>query len=615
MIRLLIFVIFVLALGAGFAWLADRPGDVVITWQGQQIEMSLMVAVALCVALIAAIFVALWLVRTIWRSPHLVRRHIRTRKRDRGYQALSTGLIAAGAGDAVTARRMNKRTQGLLSPRQEPLIHLLEAQTALIEGDHAAARAKFESMAEDPETRDLALRGLYLEARRLGEEEAARHYAERAVESAPQLPWAAQASLEFRSREGDWDGALRLLEKQRMARVVKREEADRKKAVLLTARAMQRIDGDSHGARDDALEAVRLAPDLVPAAVTAARALFREDNLRKGSKILEKAWKTSPHPEIAETYVRARIGDSVLDRLKRAEKLEALKPNHVESLLAVAHAALDAHQPKRARAKAEAAARQESREGTYLLLADIEETETGDQGRVRHWLSQAVRAGRNPAWTADGYVSERWAPISPVTGKLDAFAWRVPLSRLAAPLENVEVRESQAEIAIRTLPPVRPGESLPAGKQDKTAIALDAEVVDADMRPGSVTEVAAAADGSEAATDSRPAGGAGKAQPEARKGPRLAAQEELAAAEAEKQPVRPKEAEADAPLKPAMAEPAEEGADGQVKPDGRPPLNGENVPPASRARSQDVAHRRPPDDPGVDADEPAPAGRPRFRLF
>ena len=249
-----------------------------------------------------------------------------------------------------------------------------------------------------------------------------------------------------------------------MARVVRREEADRKKAVLLTARAMQRIDGDSHGARDDALEAVRLAPDLVPAAVTAARALFREDNLRKGSKILEKAWKAKPHPEIAETYVRARIGDSVLDRLKRAEKLEALKPNHIESLLAVAHAALDAQQFERAREKAEAAARQESREGIYLLLADIEEAETGDQGRVRHWLSQAVRAGRDPAWTADGYVSEKWAPISPVTGKLDAFAWRVPLSQLAGPVEEAEARDNQAEIAIRTLPPVR-SRRKPAGRR------------------------------------------------------------------------------------------------------------------------------------------------------
>lgn len=599
MIRLLIFVVFVLALGAGFAWLADRPGDVAITWQGQQIETSLMVAVAFVVALIAAILILWWLARTLWTSPAMVRRHFRARKRDRGYQALSTGLIAAGAGDAVTARKMNKRTKGLLNPRQEPLIHLLEAQTALIEGDHAAARAKFESMAEDPETRDLALRGLYLEARRLGEEEAARHFAERAVDSAPQLPWAAQASLEFRSREGDWDGALRLLEKQRMARVVKRGEADRKKAVLLTARAMRRIDGDSHGARDDALEAVRLAPDLVPAAVTAAKALFREDNLRKGSKILEKAWKAEPHPEIAETYVRARIGDSVLDRLKRAEKLEALKPNHIESLLAVAHAALDAQQFERARAKAEAAARQESREGIYLLLADIEEAETGDQGRVRHWLSQAVRAGRDPAWTADGYVSEKWAPVSPVTGRLDAFAWRVPLSQLAGPVEEHGAGETQAEIAIRTLPPVRSGERQPIDVSQEKAIAVDAEVVDKALKPAAESP-SAGRSGEPAAPEA--AGTAGAPVDEVPAEPAAGTGKEQAKAK------EPAAASVDASAKEA-AKPEGNGKDA------RRPAKAESAPPASSRAPEESGYRRPPDDPGVDADEPGREARPRFRLF
>ncbi|HET7412848.1 MAG TPA: heme biosynthesis protein HemY, partial [Pararhizobium sp.] len=476
MIRLLIFILVVLGLGAGFAWLADRPGDVLINWQGEQIQMSVVVAAGLIVALVAAVMLLWWIIRTLLTSPHLIRRHLRTRRRDRGYQALSTGLIAAGAGDSVTARKMHRRTQGLINARQEPLIHLLEAQTALIEGDHDAARRKFESMAEDPETRALALRGLYLEARRAGAEEAAQHYVERAVDASPQLPWAAQAALEFRSREGDWDGAIRLLERQRMAHIVKRDEAERKKAVLLTARAMKRLDGDPRGARDDALEAARLAPDLVPAAVTAAKALFREDNVRKGSKVLEKSWRNGPHPEVSEAYVRARIGDSVRDRLKRAERLEQQKPNQIESLLVVARAALDAQQFRRAREKAEAAARQQSRESIYLLLADIEEAETGDQGRVRHWLAQAVRAQPDPAWTADGYVSEKWAPVSPVTGKLDAFVWRVPLERLSAQIEGGRAHTDQIEQAIRTLPPVREPviEAKAPASEEKP---LDAEIV------------------------------------------------------------------------------------------------------------------------------------------
>lgn len=174
MIRILFYVLVVLALGAGFAWLADRPGELSLIWQGQRIEMSLMVAATLLASLIAAILIVVWLIRVVWLSPHSISRYFRARKRDRGYQALSTGLIAAGAGDSALARKMTARTHGLLSADQEPLIHLLEAQTALIEGKYDDARKKFELMADDPETRELGLRGLYLEAKRLGANEAAR---------------------------------------------------------------------------------------------------------------------------------------------------------------------------------------------------------------------------------------------------------------------------------------------------------------------------------------------------------------------------------------------------------------------------------------------------------
>jgi HemY protein len=58
-------------------------------------------------------------------------------------------------------------------------------------------------------------------------------------------------------------------------------------------------------------------------------------------------------------------------------------------------------------------------------MAEIEEREDGDQGRVRHWLTRALTAPRDPAWVADGRVFPRWAPVSPVSGRVGAFEWKV----------------------------------------------------------------------------------------------------------------------------------------------------------------------------------------------
>ena len=133
-------------------------------------------------------------------------------------------------------------------------------------------------------------------------------------------------------------------------------------------------------------------------------------------------------------------GDAVLDRLARAKKLQSLRQNHAESSLAVARAALDAQDYALARAEAEAAIRMQPREGAYLLLADIEEAETGDQGKVRQWLGKAVRAPRDPAWVADGVVSERWAPVLAGDGQARRFRMARAEERLGQLIEQDDER-------------------------------------------------------------------------------------------------------------------------------------------------------------------------------
>lgn len=579
MIRILFYLLIVLALGLGFAWLADRPGDMVVTFGGYRYQVSLMVAAVGVVAVVAATMITWWLIRSIWNSPYAIARHFRVRRRDRGYQALSTGMIAAGAGDGVLARKKGKEAAKLISSDQEPLIHLLEAQTALLEGDHDAARRKFEAMLDDPETRLLGLRGLYLEAGRLGDRNAARHYAGRAAAVAPQLNWATEATIEELAARSQWDGALELVAAQKSTKRIEPAVANRQRAVLLTAKATELMDTDPATAKTAALEANKLEPDFVPAALVAARVLLRNDDVRKASKLLEHVWRAAPHPEVADLYIHARPGDAVLDRLKRARKLQDMKKNNAESALAVARAALDAKDYRSARGEAEAAIRIDPREGAYLLLADIEEAETGDEGKVRQLLAKAVRSPRDPAWVADGVVSATWAPVSPVTGRLDAFEWRAPVEHIGQMIDSGE-----------------------PGKAAKPAPAIAAPV--AAERLGEVAEAEIIEAGPTVVV---------AAEPAARNGQAPAVVPPASQAPAASPPAQP--AEAPAP-KPSVAV-REEPAPAPVQSDSARRAGASKIPPppdVESASRQDFMPRLP-DDPGVDpGDEPEPQAT-RFKLF
>src|SRR5438445_1865398 len=240
MIRVLVFLVLAGLLALGVVWLADRPGQVAITWLDYHIDLSVMVMVA-AIIVIAIATVILWsLVRFLLRSPQLFRLAMRERKRRRGFDAISRGLIAIGAGDARTAQRYAALADK--SAAGESLALLLRAQTAQMNGDRAGADGAFRAMAERADTRLLGLRGLFVEAQRDNDPVAARLAAEEAVRVAPALAWAGQAVLEFRCVAGDWEGALAALEESRKGGALDRAVYRRRRAVLLTARAIAEED-------------------------------------------------------------------------------------------------------------------------------------------------------------------------------------------------------------------------------------------------------------------------------------------------------------------------------------------------------------------------------------
>jgi HemY protein len=456
MIRIVLFLISVTLIAVGFAWVADRPGEVAISWMGYRIETSILVAAFVIAALVLALLLLLSVVRAIIHSPVQVSLFFRHRRAVKGYLAVSRGLIAIGAGDLRVARKFADEA-ARLSPG-DPLALLLTAQSAQMAGDRSAAERAFREMTKREDTRLLGLRGLYIEAHRRNDTDAARLAAEEAAKIRPAAPWAGEAVLDYRCAASDWAGALDALDA--MKPTLEKADYRRKRAVLLAARAQALEDIDRDTSRALVLESVKLAPDLVPAAALAGRRLSESGEPRKARKILEAAWTINPHPDIAESYADLRLGDSARERLVRMQKLAEKVPGQLEGALAVARAALDAREFAAARSVLAPHLSAPTRR-VAALMADIEEAEHGDEGRVREWMARAMRASGDPVWTADGVVSDRWLPVSP-NGRLDGFEWKVPLAEIgvsrpvieAAPpvVEPTAGPEVKAESKVEMLP-------------------------------------------------------------------------------------------------------------------------------------------------------------------
>ena len=454
MIRLASWITGSLVIAALAAWLISLPGTLKLTVANYTMEPRLGAAVFMFI-LVAIVVIALWaIVRRILSAPRNMARRSRERRREQGVEALSDAIVALQAGDPARARLLAREAQARLP--SNAAARLLEARADLALGDMPAAREHYRALIASEKTAVAALTGLYDQARAQHRPEAALTFARKALALAPQSGWAADAVFDDLTRRGQWAEAVAMVNAEQTNSREERARKRRRQAVIETARAREAETSHPLAALDHATTALKLLPDFVPAALIAARIHINRGEARKAMSLLRRIWRATGHPDIAALYAHAQPGASAIERLKRMGEIIETPPPLRAAGMALARSAIDAYDWPLARSALAPFAGPDATQGVASLMAEIEEGQSGDQGKAREWLARAVRAPRDPAWTADGLVSDEWEPMSPVSGKLDAFEWKVPVTIAARSQAEPTVPQLPAEAPLPLAPAANP---------------------------------------------------------------------------------------------------------------------------------------------------------------
>src|SRR5258706_488339 len=94
MIRVIIYLIVLAALAYGAVWLAERPGEVAITWRGERIDTSVMVLAAAIAAVVGAGGFIWSILRALLRPPQAIAPYPRGRRGVGGLFPGSPGAVA-----------------------------------------------------------------------------------------------------------------------------------------------------------------------------------------------------------------------------------------------------------------------------------------------------------------------------------------------------------------------------------------------------------------------------------------------------------------------------------------------------------------------------------------
>lgn len=357
-----------------------------------------------------------------------ISRYFDRNREARGYQALSDGLIALASGEGRLALIKAERAEDYLD--RPEITGLLKAQAAEVAGDKRKAEEAYKSLLADPRTRFVGIRGLLKQKLAEGDTETALKLAEKALELKPRHADSQDVLLKLQSESADWKGARATLGAQLKAGLLPKDVYRRRDAVLALQEAKVVFSDDaSIEAREAAIAANKQSPDLIPAAVMAARSYHAKGDDKSATRVLKKAWEARPHPDLAGAFAELAPQESPADRVKRFKTLTALHPDDPETRMLLAEILIAAEDFPAARRALGDLPTSHPTQRNLAIMAAVERGEGSDDATVRGWLAKALTAPRGPQWCCDKCQSVHadWAPICPNCQGFDTLTWREPV--------------------------------------------------------------------------------------------------------------------------------------------------------------------------------------------
>ena len=435
LLRILFFVIVVLALAFGADWLLQADAVMRVSFAGYEISLQpLPLAIAVLLILLAGWLVmkllglAVAVLRFLSGDDTAIRRFLDRDRERRGFQALGDGLLALASGEGRLALIKAQRAQSYLD--MPALTNLLTAQAAEVAGDARKAEGAYKALLTDPRTRFVGIRGLLNQKLVEGDKETALKLAEKAFELKPRDAALQEVLLKLQSGAADWKGARATLQAQARAGVLPKEVWRRRDAVMALQEAKVVVDESaSIEAQEAAIAANKASPDLIPAAAMAARSYIAKGDRKNATRVLKKAWDMRPHPDLAAAFAEIEPEESPEARLKRFKVLTALHPDDPETRQLQAELCIAAEDFPAARRALGDLAVVKPTQRSLAIMAAIERGEGGEEATVRAWLSKALTAPRGPQWCCDKCqaVHAVWGPTCENCGGFDTLSWREPV--------------------------------------------------------------------------------------------------------------------------------------------------------------------------------------------
>lgn len=355
--------------------------------------------------------------------------------KEKGYNAFVSGMIALANKDYKRAILESKKISNHLDDNPS-LALLLKSEIFKVEKKYDELSVVYEDMSKNKHTENLGYRGMMEQYLRAQDYHHAFIYGERLFNNNPFIEKIYDTLVSIIAKTNNWQQLLIISDRAFSKKIIDKKVYEENKSIGFFEIAKIKQLSEIEESLKYMQKALKFRKNFPPYIKLYINLLIQNKNYNLAKKSIKKAWNELPHAEYKESIL-SLAAHLEIEMSELVKYIAGTSYKNEESTILMVEAFVESKKWDDARNQIKDLLDVRPKKEVCLLMAKIEEGDSGDVQKINAWTQRAKDGAANNIWicTISKKSQQTWSSVSEA-GYFNSLEWRQPIM-----LDSLEIYE------------------------------------------------------------------------------------------------------------------------------------------------------------------------------
>ena len=355
--------------------------------------------------------------------------------KEKGYNAFVSGMIALANKDYKRAILESKKISNHLDDNPS-LALLLKSEIFKVEKKYDELSVVYENMSKNKHTENLGYRGMMEQYLRAQDYHHAFIYGERLFNNNPFIEKIYDTLVSIIAKTNNWQQLLIISDRAFSKKIIDKKVYEENKSIGFFEIAKIKQLSEIEESLKYMQKALKFRKNFPPYIKLYINLLIQNKNYNLAKKSIKKAWNELPHAEYKESIL-SLAAHLEIEMSELVKYIAGASYKNEESIILMVEAFVESKKWDDARNQIKDLLDVRPKKEVCLLMAKIEEGDSGDVQKINAWTQRAKDGAANNIWicTISKKSQQTWSSVSEA-GYFNSLEWRQPIM-----LDSLEIYE------------------------------------------------------------------------------------------------------------------------------------------------------------------------------